>query len=341
MDRMKPMRLASNEATDIAACRALLRDGSKSFHAASLLLPRAVREPATALYAFCRIADDAVDLVDAKHAALARLAHRLERVYAGTPLPMPADRAFARVVAAHAIPRALPEALLEGLLWDAEMRRYATLAEVEAYGARVAGAVGAMMALVMGVRDPVALARATDLGIAMQLTNIARDVGEDARANRLYLPLEWLRGAGIDADAFLRAPVFDQAIAGVTQRLLQRADVLYLRGGSGVALLPRGCRPAIGAARRIYAAIGAKVAAHGHDSISRRAVVPRGEKLRLIGASLLAAAMPARPADRSPPLEANRHLIEAVPYSWRRPQGISAQIGWMMDIFARIEQPRA
>ncbi|MBR0654490.1 phytoene/squalene synthase family protein [Roseomonas arctica] len=335
------MRLTSNEASDIAACRELLRAGSKSFHAASLLLPRAVREPATALYAFCRIADDAVDLVDAKHAALARLAHRLDRVYAGAPLPMPADRAFARVVAAHAIPRALPEALLEGLLWDAEVRRYATIADVEAYGARVAGAVGAMMSLVMGVRDPVAMARATDLGIAMQLTNIARDVGEDARAGRLYLPLAWLREADIDPDAFLRAPVFSPAIASVTHRLLLRAEDLYLRGGTGLALLPRGCRPAIGAARRIYAAIGAKVAAHGYDSVSRRAVVPRGEKLRLIGASLVAAALPSPPADRSPALEANRHLVEAIPYAWQRPQGISARIGWMMDIFARIEQPRA
>ncbi|MES2711377.1 MAG: phytoene/squalene synthase family protein [Pseudomonadota bacterium] len=338
---MKPMRLTSSEAADIVACRTLLREGSKSFHAASLLLPRAVREPATALYAFCRIADDAVDLVDAKHAALARLAHRLDRVYAGNPLPMPADRAFTRVVAAHAIPRALPEALLEGLLWDAEMRRYQTLADVEAYGARVAGAVGAMMALVMGVRDPVALARATDLGIAMQLTNIARDVGEDARANRLYLPLDWLTEAGIEPEAFLRAPSFDPAIANVTRRLLARAEALYARGGSGVSLLPRGCRPAIGAARRIYAAIGAKVAAHGHDSITRRAVVPRTDKLRMIGASLVAATLPAPPADRSPPLEANRHLVEAIPYSWPRPQGISARIGWMMDTFERMEQPRA
>jgi len=338
---MQPMRLTSSEASDIAACRALLREGSKSFHAASLLLPRAVREPATALYAFCRIADDAVDLVDAKHAALARLAHRLDRVYAGSPLPMPADRAFTRVVAAHAIPRALPEALLEGLLWDAEERRYATLADVEAYGARVAGAVGAMMCLVMGVRDPVAMARATDLGIAMQLTNIARDVGEDARAGRLYLPMDWLHEAGIDPDAFLQAPEFSPAIASVTHRLLLRAATLYARGGTGLALLPRGCRPAIGAARRIYAAIGSRIAAHGHDSISRRAVVPRSEKLRLIGASLVTAALPAPITDRSPPLEANRHLVDAISYAWPRPRGISAQIGSMMDIFARMEQPRA
>ncbi len=98
------------------------------------------------------------------------------------------------------------DALLEGFAWDAAGRRYDTLDDLLDYAARVAGAVGAMMAVLMGVRDPALLARACDLGVAMQLTNIARDVGEDARAGRLYLPLAWLREAGIDPDAFLADP---------------------------------------------------------------------------------------------------------------------------------------
>ena len=102
-----------------------------------------------------------------------------------------------------AIPAALPEALLEGLAWDAEGRSYETIDELFDYAARVAGAVGVMMALIMDVRSPQALARACDLGVAMQLTNIARDVGEDARLGRIYLPRQWLREAGIDADAWL------------------------------------------------------------------------------------------------------------------------------------------
>jgi 15-cis-phytoene synthase len=138
--------------------------------------------------------------------------------YRGTPLPLPADRAFAETVARFDIPRAIPAALLEGLAWDAESRRYATLADLHAYAARVAGTVGVMMALVMGVREPAALARACDLGAAMQLTNIARDIGEDARAGRLYLPLEWLAEAGIDADAFLADPRFTPALGGVKRR---------------------------------------------------------------------------------------------------------------------------
>ena len=103
-------------------------------------------------------------------------------------------------------PAALPEALLEGLAWDAEGRSYETLDDLFDYAARVAGTVGVMMTLIMGVRSPEALARACDLGVAMQLTNIARDVGEDARMGRIYLPRQWLREAGVDAEAFLADP---------------------------------------------------------------------------------------------------------------------------------------
>ena len=111
---------------DRQACRKLMRGGSKSFFAASLLLPQRVREPATALYAFCRLADDAIDLGDDPVAAMAQLRSRLDAVYAGRPGEIDADRALAQVVHRHAIPRALLDALLEGFLWDASGRRYDT-----------------------------------------------------------------------------------------------------------------------------------------------------------------------------------------------------------------------
>jgi phytoene synthase len=186
---------------DLEACRAAIRTGSLSFHAASRLLPTAVRDPALALYAFCRLADDAVDEGDDKTAAVLRLRDRLDRVYAGCPVDAAADRAFAAVVEGFEMPRALPDALLEGMAWDAVGRRYDDLSGVLAYSARVAAAVGAMMCVLMRVREADALARACDLGLAMQLTNIARDVGEDARAGRLYLPQDWLRAEGVDPAA--------------------------------------------------------------------------------------------------------------------------------------------
>ncbi len=244
---------ADDAAYDARACRALMRGGSRSFFAASLLLPARVRGPASALYAYCRLADDLIDLGGDAALALAQLQQRLDAVYAGRPGPIDVDRALTSVVHRFRIPRALLDALLEGFCWDAAGRRYDTLAELEAYAARVAGAVGAMMALLMGVRDSTALARACDLGVAMQLTNIARDVGEDARRGRVYLPHAWLREAGVDADTWLRAPAFDARIAAVVQRLLGAAENLYDRAEQGIASLPRDCRAAIQAARLVYA----------------------------------------------------------------------------------------
>ena len=198
---------------DLSDCRALSRQGSRSFHAASLLLPDEYRRPMTALYAFCRIADDAIDNAADPEAGLAGLHRRLDGIYAGRPDEHPVDRAFSHVVRTRRIPRMLPDALLEGFLWDVVGRRYDTLSDTYAYSTRVAGTVGAMMAILMGVRDTEVLSRACDLGVAMQLTNIARDVGEDARAGRVYLPRELLEANGVDVDRWLRQPRFCDGVA--------------------------------------------------------------------------------------------------------------------------------
>jgi phytoene synthase len=230
-----------------------MRGGSKSFFAASRLLPVRLRPPAIALYAFCRLADDAIDEGDDPVLAMADLKSRLAAIYAGRPGAEDADRALTIVVHRYGIPSGLLEALLDGFLWDSQGRRYETLSDVEAYGARVAGTVGAMMSIIMGASTDTAIARASELGVAMQLTNIARDIGADAKMGRLYIPRAWFREIGMDADAWLANPVFDSRIAGFTQRLLLRADALYRRGEFGLAELPWDCRPAIQAARLVYA----------------------------------------------------------------------------------------
>jgi 15-cis-phytoene synthase len=278
-------------AGDMDACRAMIRTGSLSFHAASRLLPARVRDPALALYAFCRVADDDVDEVQDKAHAVLRLRERLDLIYAGRPEARPSDRAFAAVVQDFDMPRALPDALLEGLAWDAMGRRYETLSELHDYSARVASSVGVMMCVLMRVRDPDALARAADLGLAMQLTNIARDVGEDARAGRLFLPADWLSDAGIDVERFLADPQPSAALAGVVRRLLGVADELYRRASSGWSALPSDCRLGIAAARHIYAAIGTEVARAGHDSVTRRARTSRVQKLVLMGRAFGAVAL--------------------------------------------------
>jgi phytoene synthase len=328
---------------DVAACRNLLCGGSHSFHAASLLLPRSVRDPATALYAFCRLADDAIDQAGGRPAALARLRERLARACDGRPLPTPADRALAVVLARFAIPRAVPEALLEGFAWDAAGRRYEPLADLTDYAVRVAGTVGAMMAMLMGVRAPAIVARACDLGVAMQLSNIARDIGEDATAGRLYLPLQWLREAGIDPDAWLARPVFSPALGGVVERLLGHADLLYARAGSGVRRLPLGCRPGIGAARLLYAEIGQEVRRRGGDSVAGRAVVSGRRKLALLGRSLVETMLP-WPLANDPALPEARFLVDAVaaappPAQMAPPPWVVEQrVVWVLDLFERLAQ---
>jgi len=285
--------MSNSTRSDQAACAAAIRAGSKTFFAASLLLPPRVRRPALALYAFCRAADDAVD-VGGEATELTLLRERLVRIYAGRPINNAADRALADVVAEHGIPRELPEALLEGFAWDIEGRRYDDGEQLNAYAARVAGAVGEMMAHLMNVRTPEALARASDLGIAMQLTNIGRDVGEDARAGRLYLPMQWLRQAGIEPEHWLRNPVCSEPIRAVVDRLLSAADELYVRADIGIKLLPRDCRPAIAAARHLYAEIGHQLRRDGCDSLSRRTVVPTARKVKILGKTLVRSIAPAR-----------------------------------------------
>lgn len=326
---------------DLCACREAIRHGSRSFHAASKLLPARVRDPALALYAFCRLADDAVDLNDDKTTAVFRLRDRLDLAYAGRPRNTPADRAFAALIVQTEMPRALPEALLEGLAWDAMERRYETLSALRSYSARVASAVGAMMCVLMDVRSRDALARACDLGVAMQLTNIARDVGEDALAGRLYLPLDWMEERGVDPAAFLQNPEATPAIRAMTRALLSEAKRLYRRADTGVAALPLSCRPGIFAASAIYAGIGDDLARASYDSVTRRAHTTTAQKLvMLFGAglrTLAATAMPRSAIIHAAPLAETRFLVDAAAEDAEAPIWGSGRSGALLAVFAQLE----
>lgn len=271
-----------NLQNDQAACAQILQDGSKSFAAASLLLPKRARGPAAAIYAFCRVADDLVDLGDDPGLALGVLHQRLDRIYKDMPDRDPVDRAFAEVVHTFTLPKKVPSALLEGFAWDAQGRRYETLDELLAYCARVASTVGVMMTLIMGKRDPKVLARASDLGLAMQLTNICRDVGEDARAGRLYLPHQLLRAEGIDPAAFLKNPKISDGLCRVVEQVLAVAQNYYKRADLGIAMLPVDCRVSIRAARLIYSDIGREIIKNGYNSIEHRAHTSKGRKVWLV-----------------------------------------------------------
>ena len=305
----------SNRKEDLEYCEQAIKNGSLSFHAASRLLPNAVRNSCLALYAFCRLADDEVDLKEDKSASVYDLVERLDKVYSGSPRDLPMDRAFARMVEETEMPRALPEALIEGLVWDAMERRYQTFDELVAYSARVASSVGVMMCVIMRQRDSNVLARACDLGVAMQLTNIARDIGEDAREGRLYIPLNWMKEVGVNPKLFLQSPTPTPEIRSLAHRLLAKAETLYQRSESGLVCLPKAVRPAMFSARHIYAAIGQEIRNNGFDSVGIRAKTSRRKKVGLLllscaqaSASLL---LPGPATLYAPALEQTKFLVDA------------------------------
>ena len=177
---------------------------SKSFSLAAKILPPACRDDAAVVYSYCRRVDDAVDEVAAEAAlpAIARLRQELATLYqaaaepAATPIADPVLARFAAICESRRIPRHYPAELIAGMEMDAVGARYERLEDLLRYAYRVAGVVGLMMCHVMSLRGERALVHAAHLGIAMQLTNICRDVAEDWRRGRLYLPAELLARHG-------------------------------------------------------------------------------------------------------------------------------------------------
>jgi phytoene synthase len=275
-----------------AEARTTIAVHSKSFALASKVLGRRLRDQTAVVYTWCRRADDAVDLAADRDHAIAALAGQradLERAFAGTAAD-PVLAAFGEVARARAMPRAYPDALLDGMAMDVDGARYATVDDLLGYCWRAAGVVGLMMTHVFGVKDDRALPRAAALGIAMQLTNICRDVAEDWGRGRLYIPDELLAahgGAGLAAELGGPLPATARApLAGAVGDLLALADGYYRLGDRGVRDLPWRAALAVRAARRVYSAIGRRVAATGHDVTAGRVFVPRAAKLAHVGAAL-------------------------------------------------------
>lgn len=217
--------------TGHALARRILRRHARSFSWAARLMPARVRRDATLLYAWCRRCDDAVDVAadpETARAAIERLRRELDDVCGAAPLEDPTLEAFRDVLARNRIPRRYADELLDGMATDVGPIRYARVQDLLVYCYRAAGTVGIMMAHLMGVRDGAALRHATDLGIAMQLTNICRDVAEDERRDRVYLPADLLGGDVSPTQAGARTA---KAVAA----LLRLADDHYRSGEIGRA----------------------------------------------------------------------------------------------------------
>lgn len=303
----------------IGSCRKIIQEHSKSFSLAARLLPARCRDDAVALYAWCRRADDAIDhCQDADaHVAIHRLRKELASVYRGETQTDFVLAAFQSVTQGRQIPLVYPTELLDGMQMDAEGREYETMDDLIGYCHRAAGVVGLMMCHVLGVRDDRALPHAAHLGIAMQLTNICRDVDEDARRGRCYLPVELLpgrarvellkmrgrggetaRGEGrhgcsvvlpLSCSPDLPLPLEARlALKSPLRQLLALADKYYQSADRGMRYLDGRTAVAIRTARLVYWGIGRDLARRDYDVGAGRAHVSTLEKARLTARALLA-----------------------------------------------------
>ena len=283
-------------ADELAAfSRKRIEHGSKSFAVAARLFAPDVRASAYMLYAWCRHCDDEIDgqelgfnTAGAATAATSACLNRLrEQTLAAVQgrASEPIFLALQTVLAKHGIPERLPLDLIEGMAMDVREERYATLQDTLRYSYHVAGCVGVMMAMIMGARERATLDRACDLGIAFQLTNIARDVAADASVGRVYLPADWLAEAHVPLDG-VDAPHNRAAVHSVTLRLLDEADRYYGSAYYGIAKLPARSALAIAAARRVYSDIGNVVRESGADGAVRARVTSARKRWNLAKASV-------------------------------------------------------
>ena len=294
--------------------------GSKSFAAASRLFDRSTRERAWLLYAWCRACDDVADGQDHGHgltrpadapARIDALSTLTDAALAGEEIGIPAFDALRIVAADTRMPPRFAHDLIAGFRLDAEEWRPWSEDDLYRYCYHVAGAVGCMMAVIMGVPpgDEATLDRACDLGMAFQLANIARDIEEDDRAGRCYLPDAWLAEMDVPPGEHMKPP-FRGRLVVLARRLAGKAAAFEASAREGAAGLPFRSAWAVLSAAGIYGGIARAVAARGEHAWDHRVTTSRGAKLGFIARGAIEA-MGRRsrmPAPRDPAL-------------WTRPRG--------------------
>ena len=278
--------------TDASLNRQVMAEGSASFRAATRLFSRNLREDVWALYAWCRYCDDQIDgqtlghgfvalTPEMKQRRLVQLRQQTADAMAGRPVTSAPFAALQSVASRHTLSSDGPDTLLDGFEMDVQPRIYQTMDDLLLYCYRVAGVVGVMMSEIMDRRNPDTLRRAQDLGIGFQLTNIVRDILEDAKGGRVYLPVDVLEIHGIEAtpQGVLDASPEDLFLA--ANCLLVLAEEYYASARIGLRALPLRASLATAAARGVYREIGRRIQRQGPDALYSRMITPRPTKLRL------------------------------------------------------------
>ncbi|MCP9495697.1 MAG: phytoene/squalene synthase family protein [Pyrinomonadaceae bacterium MAG19_C2-C3] len=271
-------------------CRLTARTHAKSFYFSAQFLPRHKRDAIYAVYALCRHVDDAVDELSepTETAGCRAVAHwqaELNRVYANEPAVLddvsPVMRAWRDMLSRYPIPQNLPLELMRGVLMDTHINRYATWEDLKLYCYRVASTVGLMVTEIFGYQKAETLHYAEALGYAMQLTNILRDIGEDARLGRIYLPQEDMRDFGYTEAALMHGEIND-AFRRLMKFEIERARTFYRQAEQGIPLLDRDARFTVLLAARLYSRILERIEAADYDVFAHRAHTTFAGKLRSV-----------------------------------------------------------
>lgn len=289
MNRRRP---SPAERRALAHCVAVARSHSTTFTWGARLFPLEARLAVQAIYAVCRVGDDAVDEAGSGDDLAAELMawwQGIERAYAGTPAPdRPLETALAWVLERHDVPFTAFRELCLGLQSDVERSRVETYEELMRYCRRVGGVVGAMIVPIAVKGRPVDETLREDalaLGEAMQLTNILRDVGEDLhRHGRVYLPTEALRHHGVRVDELREGRVTERYVE-LMRDVMERADRLYAQAWRSIPRLGGRSSLAVGLAALHYRGILGKLQRNGYDNLTRRARLNRAERLVLAPAT--------------------------------------------------------
>jgi 15-cis-phytoene synthase len=282
----------SDRAALVMAARDSIAKGSKSFALASRLFDQQTRERAWLLYSWCRACDDLADgqdhggamsAVADPHIRLAYIREMTERALRSESTGDPAFDALGLVVSECKIPHAWPRDLVHGFAMDADGFSPRTTQDMLTYCYHVAGVVGLMMAVVMGVdpEDKETLAHANDLGLAFQLANIARDIGEDASAGRCYIPATWLGKADIGPGEHMK-PHYRKALAGISAKFAEMAEGYEASARIGARKLPFRSRWAVLSAAGIYGDIAREVARRGEHAWDSRVFTSKAAKLNWV-----------------------------------------------------------
>ncbi len=271
--------------------RALTAHYAKSFYFSAAMLPKEKRWATFALYGFCRFVDNLID--NPRDRTAAEIKHELNFLkrestigYRTGESEHPILKPFLSVAKHYDIKKEYADALIKGVLMDIDKQRYENFDELYLFAYRVAGVVGLMMTPLLGYKNPEAMVHAEKLGVAMQLTNILRDIKEDKNMGRIYLPLEEIRQFGVDTDDIFNEKMTD-GIRNLMKFQVDRAHKYYDAADAGIKMLDRDAQFAIFSASKIYRGILRKIEMHDYNPFLGRVFVPNRKKLTIVAGEVL------------------------------------------------------